>query len=86
LPWSECSMWKNWLNFVHLEIFVDHHWNTKACSTVNTRRDFIGNCMNQLNNTLNTTDISLESNFLYENCSKELTRLRFVSPAQEYFQ
>ncbi len=42
--------------------------------------------MNRLNNSLNTTGISLEPNFLYENCSEELTRLKFVSPGQEYFQ
>jgi hypothetical protein len=65
---------------------LDHRWNTKDCSTVNTRREFLENCMNRLNNTINSTDISLKHNFLYENCSDELTRLKIVSPAQEYFQ
>jgi len=65
---------------------LDHRWNTKDCSTVSTRREFLENCMNRLNNTINSTDISLKDNFLYENCSDELTRLKIVSPAQEYFQ
>lgn len=29
---------------------------------------------------------SLEGNALYENCSEQLTNLKIVSPAQEYFQ
>jgi len=66
--------------------FVDHGWNTNDCSTVNKRRDFLENCMNRLNNTINPTGISLAPNFLYENCSEELARLKIVSPAQEYFQ
>jgi len=42
--------------------------------------------MIRLNNTINSTEISLTHHFLYENCSDELTRLKIVSPAQEYFQ
>ncbi|CAF3649445.1 unnamed protein product [Rotaria sordida] len=69
LPWSDCN----------------HAWNTKDCSTVNRRRIFLENCMNQSNNTINLSEKFLERNFLYENCSEELTRLKIVSPAQEYF-
>lgn len=79
LPWSEC----------------DHSWNTADCSTVRTRRRFLEKCINQFNETLNQTmDFSLtnydkqksfEGNTLYENCSEQLTKLKIVSPAQEYF-
>ncbi|CAF1046306.1 unnamed protein product [Rotaria sp. Silwood1] len=79
LPWSECN----------------HRWNTPDCSTVNTRRQFLENCINQFNNTLNNTiDLpsinineqhSFETSLLYENCSEKLTQLKIVSPAQEYF-
>ncbi len=76
--------------------YLDHRWNTPDCSTVNTRRRFLENCINQFNETLNhTIDFSLinygeqksfERNSLYENCSNKLTQLKIVSPAQEYFQ
>ncbi|CAF4321651.1 unnamed protein product, partial [Rotaria magnacalcarata] len=79
LPWSDCN----------------HSWTTPDCSTVNTRRRFLENCINQLNNTLNTTiDLSrinpneqnsFETSLLYENCSESLKHSRIVSPAQEYF-
>ncbi|CAF1228590.1 unnamed protein product [Adineta steineri] len=69
LPWSGCN----------------NPWNTKDCSTVNTRRDFMDNCTSYLNSTINSTGELLESNFIYENCSQQLTQLRIVSPAQEYF-
>ncbi len=75
---------------------LDHRWNTPDCSTVNTRRRFLENCINQLNETLtNTSDLlsinyneqkSFERSFLYENCSEKLKQLKIVSPAQEYFQ
>jgi hypothetical protein len=42
--------------------------------------------MNDLNNTINSTEQVLETSFLYENCSEKLTRLNRASPAQEYFQ
>ncbi len=52
---------------------------------MNTRLTFLKNCTHELNNTINTREISLEPNFLYENCSEKL-RSKIVSPAQEYFQ
>jgi hypothetical protein len=69
-----------------IDFFLDHSWNTKDCSTVESRRIFLSKCINQLNETMNLTDKSLEPNFLYENCSQKLTQLKIVSPAQEYFQ
>jgi len=84
-------------NFLFKKIFyLDHRWNTPDCSTVNTRRHFLENCINQFNDTFNTTmdflpinyneQKSFERSFLYENCSEKLTQLKIVSPAQEYFQ
>lgn len=77
-------------------LYLGHYWNTKDCSTVNTRRNFLENCFNQFNNESNiTTNFSLinpnelnslESSSIYENCSKRLKQLKIVSPAQEYFQ
>lgn len=66
LPWSKC----------------DHQWNTPSCSALETRRDFLGDCINR---TWNATDLSLSRSSLYENCSEQLTNSRIVSPAQEYF-
>jgi hypothetical protein len=88
LPWSECSKSKNcFFYFISIiDFFLDHSWNTKDCSTVESRRIFLSKCINQLNETMNLTDKSLEPNFLYENCSQKLTQLKIVSPAQEYFQ
>ncbi|CAF1985152.1 unnamed protein product [Rotaria magnacalcarata] len=102
LPWSDCSMSLfALLLFISLEktksenSSLDHSWTTPDCSTVNTRRRFLENCINQLNNTLNTTiDLSrinpneqnsFETSLLYENCSESLKHSRIVSPAQEYF-
>lgn len=70
---------------------LGHIWNTKDCSTVNTRREFLIDCINQFNETLNSTigfdsENLIENNLLYENCSAQLTKLQVVSPAQEYFQ
>lgn len=58
-------------------------WNTKDCWDVEKRRIFLENCTNLLDNTLN---IPSEFDSSYENCSQDLTRLRIVSPSQEYFQ
>ncbi|CAF1158166.1 unnamed protein product [Adineta steineri] len=79
LPWSECN----------------HRWNTKDCSTVKTRRQFLENCINQFNETFNNTIDYLATNYneqksfeksnLYENCSELLTQQKIVSPAQEFF-
>jgi hypothetical protein len=66
-----------------VHFYADHRWNTQACSTVETRRHFLANCINQ---TMNSTEILLEKSTLYENCSQQLTNSRIVSPAQEYFQ
>jgi len=77
-------------------IYLDHRWNTPDCSTVNTRRLFLENCINQFNETVNYTmnfspinydeQKSFEGNLLYENCSEKLTQLKIISPSQEYFQ
>jgi hypothetical protein len=82
--------------FISIIVDLGHRWNTPDCSTVNSRRRFLENCINQFNDTfMNTTDLlpinyderkSLEKSFLYENCSEKLSKLRIVSPAQEYFQ
>lgn len=98
LPWSECgNILRTWI--ICLRVYfarLDHSWNTADCSTVRTRRRFLENCVSQLNETFNKTlDFSMvnyneqksfEGNALYENCSNQLTKLKIVSPAQEYFQ
>lgn len=78
------------------EYRLDPRWSSKDCSTVDSRRAFLQSCLDRFNGTLNVTQEfspinydeqkSFEQNLFYENCSAELTRLKIVSPAQEYFQ
>lgn len=63
LPWSSC----------------DNSWNTKHCSTLERRRDFLNNCTHFYNET------GLNPHVLYENCSEKLLQSKILSPSQEYF-
>ena len=87
---------RRWTSAFIFSLSLDPRWSSKDCSTVDSRRQFLENCISQLNQTLNATmtyspvnygeQRSFESSLLYENCSEELTRLKIVSPAQEFFQ
>ena len=90
LPWSKCSKSYSTTHendfLVRLSL-IEKPWSTNDCSTIETRRLFIEECTHRLNQSLsNSLEKSFERSYLYENCSQELTRMRTVSPAQEYFQ